>query len=306
MNQQDKNSVLIVDDEKLNIIALTHILHKEYSVHAVIDSREAVEVAEEDMPDVILLDVLMPEMDGYAVIAALKKSEKARDIPVIFITGLDSIDSEEKGLALGAADYITRPFSPAIVKLRIRNQIKILNQFRIIERISMFDQLTNLPNRRSFEGRLHAEWGRALREQAPISIFMIDVDKFKNYNDVHGHQQGDVALQSVSEIFCQTLKRPGDFVARWGGEEFIALLANTNLVGALEVAERVRRSVECMEIPGPCSLTTKITVSIGVNTRTQGDSGTFDTLIAGADAALYDAKRKGRNRVCYFKKNPKN
>jgi len=303
MNQQNKNSVLIVDDEKSNIIALTNILNTEYSVHAVRDSRETVEVAEEDMPDVILLDVLMPEMDGYAVITALKKSEKAQDIPVIFITGLDSIDSEEKGLALGAADYITRPFSPAIVKLRIRNQIKMLNQLRIIERISMFDQLTNLPNRRSFESRLHAEWGRALRDQVPISISMIDVDKFKDYNDIHGHQQGDVALQAAAEVFGQTLKRPGDFVARWGGEEFIALMANTNMVGALEVAERVRRSVESMAIPGPGSLTTKITVSIGVNTRVQGDSGTINALIAGADIALYDAKHKGRNRVCYFKKD---
>jgi len=128
MNTPKKNKILIVDDEKSNIIALTNILNTEYKVYAVRDSREAIETAEEDMPDVILLDIIMPEMDGYEVLTALKNSEKARDIPVIFVTGLDSTESEEKGLALGAADYISKPFHSSIVKLRVQNQIKLIER----------------------------------------------------------------------------------------------------------------------------------------------------------------------------------
>ena len=300
MSEQRKNSILIVDDQKTNIIALTNILNEEYKVYAVIDSWEAVETAEEDMPDLILLDIVMPKMDGYEVIAALKNSEKARDIPVIFITGLDSADAEEKGLALGAVDYISKPFHAPIVKIRVQNQIKLLEQYRTIERLSMLDQLTELPNRRSFESRLNLEWGRALREQTPISMLMIDIDKFKNYNDTHGHQQGDAALVAVADMFGAVLKRPGDFAARWGGEEFIVLLPNTNTEGALDVAEQLRGFVEEMEIPCTGGLTTKVTLSIGINTRIPGHTFTMDEFIKYADEALYEAKAKGRNRVCLY------
>jgi len=296
-----RNSILIVDDEKSNILALTDILNKEYKVYAVIDSREAVETAEEDLPDVILLDVIMPEMDGYEVIAALKRSKKARDIPVIFITGLDSIEAEEKGLALGAADYIPKPFHAPIVKMRVQNQMKILEQYRIIERLSLLDQLTELPNRRSFEARLNTEWARAQRLKTPISILMIDIDKFKGYNDIYGHQQGDRALVAVAEMFMQVLKRPGDFAARWGGEEFIVLLSDTKAEGAMDVAEQLRSAMEVMSIPysdGRMTRVTRVTLSVGVNTLIPGQDSTIDAFIRGADAALYEAKAKGRNQIC--------
>ena len=300
---EQKYSILVVDDEKSNLIALTHILSPDYIVRSATNGKDAIKTAERLLPNVILLDIIMPEMDGFAVIAELTKSEKTKNIPVIFITGLSNHDDEEKGLALGAADYITKPFSSAIVKLRVRNQIKMLEQLRTIEHISLTDQLTNLPNRRSFDARLNEEWARARREQMPISILAIDIDKFKNYNDSYGHQQGDAALQSVAKTFGQVLKRPGDYAARWGGEEFFILLSNSNMQGALEIAEQIREAMQLMDIPYPddCDKSAaKVTVSIGVNTKTHTDEITEDEFILRADQALYTAKENGRNRVCHF------
>jgi diguanylate cyclase (GGDEF)-like protein len=209
----------------------------------------------------------MPEMDGYAVLVELKKNEKTQDIPIIFVTGLSHSDYEEKGLTLGAADYITKPFSSAIVKLRVLNQIKMQEQLRIINKLSMFDQLTGLANRRSFDIRQKSEWDRAVRAQYPLSVLMIDVDRFKNYNDTYGHLQGDVALQTVANVLTDTLKRSSDFPSRWGGEEFVVLLPNTDLSGAVNIAEKIRENIENTIIHAPNSLVTKITVSIGVNSE---------------------------------------
>jgi len=298
MSNLTKNSIMIIDDEKSNIIALTDILNTEYRVYAVRASLEAIEAAERNMPDVILLDIIMPEMDGYEVISELKSEKATADIPVIFITGLDDMSAEEKGLALGAADYITKPFHSSIVKLRVKNQVKILDQFRTIERLSLHDQLTGLPNRRNFETRMNHEWGRAHREKTPLSLLMIDIDNFKHYNDSFGHQQGDSALVTAAKTFRLALKRPGDFAVRWGGEEFIILLPNTNPDGAMEVAELLRRNVENTVIPG--RIETKVTVSVGVRTWTYGQDVTIDELITNADTALYEAKRLGRNRVYFF------
>jgi diguanylate cyclase (GGDEF)-like protein/PAS domain S-box-containing protein len=301
-NESKQHSILIVDDEKLNIVALTDILKSNYKIYAVIDSREAAKVAEENMPDIILLDIIMPEMDGYSVIKALHDSEKTRGIPVVFITGLDSIEDEEKGLAHGAVDYISKPFHPPIVKLRVQHQIKILEQYRVIKHMSMHDALTKLANRRGFEACMTMEWNRTSREKMPISVLLLDIDYFKKYNDTYGHGQGDIALTAVASTFASVFKRSGDVAARWGGEEFIILLPNTDKDGALEVAEQIRSSVENMEIPmlnQPGEIT-KVTVSIGVNTKLHGEVTTIDEFISKADNALYQAKNEGRNRVCSY------
>ena len=296
----NKNSVLVVDDEKANIITLTHMLSPEYTIYAAKNGQDGIHLAKKYQPDVILLDIRMPEIDGYEVFSALKDSEKTRDIPIIFITALSKDGDEEKGLALGAADYITKPFSTTVVKLRLGNQIKMIEQLRTIERLSMLDHLTGIPNRRSFDVRLREEWGRSFREMTPISILMLDVDRFKNYNDIYGHQQGDVALLALAKTFAVILKRPGDFVARWGGEEFAVTLPNTDSTGALDVAEQIRKFVEEMEIPCVNRHAAKITVSIGANTCTHKERGALDEFISEADTALYAAKNKGRNMVCHF------
>ncbi|MCL1906092.1 MAG: diguanylate cyclase [Clostridiales bacterium] len=298
MNKIKKGSVLIVDDEESNIIALTHILDPYYTVFAVKDGQDAIEVAEEFCPDVVLLDVIMPEMNGYDVIGAMKRSEKTCDIPVIFITGLNNAEDEEKGLDLGAADYISKPFSPAVVKLRVQNQIKILNQLRVIERLSTEDQLTAIPNRRGFDKRMDMEWARAIRENTCISILVMDIDKFKAYNDTYGHQQGDAVLRSVAKTIESSLNRPGDFAARWGGEEFVVLLPKTDINGAENIANRIRLNISDVVISCADGTKTRVTVSIGINTRAPGQDSLHNSFIEEADKALYKAKQTGRNRVC--------
>jgi len=293
------NSVLIIDDHETTITALQKILSADYTVFAALNGPEGIKLAEKYLPDVILLDILMLEMDGYQVIVELKKAESTRSIPVIFLTALTSDADEEKGLFLGAVDYIVKPFSPSIVKLRISNQMKMLDQFRTIEKLSMSDQLTGLPNRRSFEERIKVEWARATREKTPISILIIDLDKFKDYNDTFGHLQGDVVLQTMAKAFPTVIRRPADFIARWGGEEFIVVLPNTNAAGALEIAERLRAAAEGVKHRGHENCEAVITVSIGVNTM-EPPSGLLEDFFQGADTALYDAKRNGRNRVCKF------
>ena len=300
MDETNKNSVLIVDDEKSNLVVLTHVLSREYTIYTAKDGHDAINKARKLLPDIILLDIIMPEMDGYEVLATLKNSDETRDIPVIFITGLGSIEDEEKGLALKAADYISKPFSSAIVKLRVGNQVQIVNQLRTIKRLSMIDQLTDIANRRSFDSRLNMEWFRAIREKNPISLLMIDVDKFKRYNDTYGHQQGDVALRAVANVCTRTVKRPGDFAARWGGEEFAVLLPVSDTNGALIIAEQMRTNVENAVIPRHDGGITKVTISIGLNTEFPNCDSSRDSFISRADGALYTAKEKGRNRVCLY------
>ena len=297
IDTETKGTILVVDDEKTNINVLVHLLFNEYTLHVAKDGPTTLKIAQEHLPDLILLDVVMPEMNGYQILEELRNIPSTENIPVIFITGLNSSEDEQKGLALGVVDYISKPFNPSIVKLRIRNQMKLINYMRIVEKISMTDSLTGLNNRRSFNDRLRIEWGRALREELPISLIMVDVDHFKHYNDTYGHQQGDVVLQTVASVFVDALNRTMDFVARWGGEEFIILLPSTDIEGAEQVAEKIRESVENLEIPLNDGTITKVTVSAGVSGLIPNANSNTDQFISNADKALYDAKGKGRNRV---------
>ena len=297
MENTFKNSILIVDDEMSNLMVLTHILGSEYTIYTAKSGVNAIEKAKEFRPDLILLDIVMPEMDGYEVLNSLRTADETCKIPIIFITGLSSNEDEEKGLSLDAADYISKPLNSKIVKLRVRNQIQIINQLRTIEHLSMVDQLTGIPNRRSFDDRLAVEWKHAIRENRPISILIIDIDKFKTYNDVYGHQQGDVVLQKVAQTIQRSLKRPTDLATRWGGEEFVILLPETDLEGALEVAEHIRENIEQEKIACADGSTPRVTVSIGVNTQYPTQGSPTESFFSNADKALYVAKELGRNRV---------
>ncbi|MCL1927783.1 MAG: diguanylate cyclase [Treponema sp.] len=297
MDTGKKNTLLIVDDDKSNLMMLSHILQTEYNVRVASDGKSALTIAEKYLPDLILLDIIMPDMDGYQVYSALQNSDKTAHIPVIFITGLNNSNDEKKGLELGAVDYINKPFNDTIVKLRVHNQIQIINQLRTIEHLSMMDQLTEIPNRRNFDNRLHLEWGRAIRENVSISLLMIDIDHFKKYNDTYGHQQGDKALNMVARTLIQTLKRTSDFAARWGGEEFVVLMPNSDSIGGLEIGEQIRKNVEAVDLPCTNGELTKITVSIGVNAHKPTLSCSIEDFILKADRALYNAKNEGRNRV---------
>jgi len=299
MSEKKKNSLLIVDDEKMTLNFLTHVLGSEYTIYSASTGENAIKIAREYLPDLILLDILMPGMDGYQTLSELRNCMETSRIPVIFTSGLSSTEDEEKGLSLGVVDYITKPFSGLIVKLRIQNQIQIINQLRIIEYLSMIDQLTKIHNRRSFDERLRMEWNQAIREQTTISLLMMDLDRFKNLNDTYGHQQGDIVLQTVAKIFPHSFSRPGDFVARWGGEEFVVLLPNTPSVGAKEIAEKIRTDVESVKIFCPNGSSIKITISIGVSTQLPVHDSPIDAFISNADKALYAAKEAGRNKVIH-------
>jgi diguanylate cyclase (GGDEF)-like protein len=295
-----KNSILIVDDEMMNLKVLLNILHTDYTIYTAKDGPTAIESAQTNKPDIVLLDIIMPGMNGYEVLTNLKNNDVTRRIPIIFITGLDSKDEEEKGLAMDAADYIGKPFSPAIVKLRVKNQIQIVNLIRSIEDLSNIDQLTQIPNRRSLDQQMQMEWGKAIREKLPISLLMMDVDKFKVYNDTYGHLQGDLVLQMVAGTFTSVLQRSGDFAARYGGEEFCVLMPNTETEGALMKAEQIREAVEKLEIPCKDGTSTRVTISIGAHSLIPEKSDAIADLIAKADQALYTAKETGRNRVCLY------
>jgi len=298
----DKRSTLLIcDDSASMLMELSEILQADYKIITARDGVSALRAAQE-APDLILLDVLMPDMSGFDVFKKLKDCDSSRDVPVIFMTELERKGEEEHALSAGAVDFITKPFTPAVVKLRIGLQIKILHQMRTIAKLSMLDHLTELPNRRNFEERLLEEWNRCARDKTTISALVMDIDDFKAYNDTYGHQQGDKALRSIKSVFNKALRRPADFAARWGGEEFIVLLADTNAEGAEIVAEQVRALFEDLEILCDKGTVTKVTMSIGINSRKHDDAMTIDEFISGADMALFQAKKSGKNKVCTFNK----
>lgn len=301
MTPQTRFSILIVDDEKSNIDVLSHILKETYTVYVAKNGRNAIKMARAYSPDLILLDIIMSDISGFEVLAELKSQDVTWAIPVIFITGLDSVVDEEKGLDLGAVDYITKPFHRSIVKARVRTHLKIVEQMGMIERLSMMDALTNIPNRRSFNDQLNREWGRAIRDGTPISLLMIDVDRFKIYNDTYGHLQGDVLLQAISKVFEQLVKRSTDCISRWGGEEFAVLLPGIGFHAAMELAERLRAKVEELIIPCDDGSPTYTTISIGVNTESPEPGRPVAGFVSRADEALYEAKESGRNRVTPFR-----
>jgi len=185
------------------------------------------------------------------------------------------------------------------LEILVRKRTAELNEQREqLEHMSLTDQLTDMPNRRNFNNQMDREWYAAIRVNAPVSIMMIDIDRFKTYNDTYGHKQGDEILKSVAKAITRELKRPRDFAARWGGEEFILLLPDTDEGGALKVAEAIRANVEKMSIPLPDDAVASVTVSIGVNTQTPGQGSSWDSFVSAADNALYRAKETGRNRLC--------
>ncbi|MCD8349062.1 MAG: diguanylate cyclase [Planctomycetaceae bacterium] len=299
MTDDARFNILIVDDERSNIDVLTHILKPQYGVRVAKTGASALKMANEHQPDLILLDVLLDDMSGFEVLAALKESDQTRHIPVIFVTGLARVEDEEQGFRSGAVDYIVKPFNNSIVLARVKTHLMIVKQIRTIERLGMIDALTDIPNRRSFDHQITVEWRRAVREAQPISLLIIDADQFKRYNDTYGHPQGDALLQSIARNISRSLKRPTDLCARLGGEEFAVVLPGTDLDGALLVAEQVRRSIETCKVPSPhTDSMTSITVSIGVATTVPGQDDKIEDLMARADQKLYQAKQEGRNRVC--------
>ncbi len=297
-NEEDRFNILIVDDDRVNLDILLHILKPDYGVKVAKSGRAALKVANGHPPDLILLDVLMPDMNGFEVLGELKESDRTRHIPVIFVTGLARVEDEERGFREGAVDYIVKPFNASIVQARVKTHLQIVKHLRTIERLGMIDALTDIPNRRAFDRQFPVLWRNALRSQSPLGLMILDADKFKNYNDTYGHLQGDVFLQNLAQCITRSLRRPLDLAARIGGEEFAVVVPGTDLEGARRVAESIRLAVEVLEIPCQRSdVVTKATVSIGVGVCIPETESRSEEFFARVDGLLYAAKQGGRNRV---------
>ena len=299
MNPQfNESTLLVVDDEKQNRLLLTELFEGEYKVIQAKNGLQALERARSHAPDLILLDVLMPEMDGMATIRALKREDATRNIPVIFITALDSPTDEEQRLQLGAVDYIAKPFHPSIVRVRVRNHLQIVHQRRLLEQLAALDGLTGIPNRRRFDESYALEWRRCQRAGQPLSLVVADVDHFKAYNDTLGHAAGDRVLQEVAAVLRQCARRPGDLAARYGGEEFVLLLPETGAQEAQMLAEELRAKLEARGLTHPASpVGASVTLSIGGASTTPMQAEADPAFFPLADAALYQAKASGRNCV---------
>jgi diguanylate cyclase (GGDEF)-like protein len=293
-------TILIVDDVPTNVQILADALSSGYRIKVASSGENALGIAQrEPHPDLILLDVMMPDMDGFETCRRLKADTKTKNIPVIFVTAKDTHVDEELGLNLGAVDYIGKPFSIPITKARIRNHIQLKRQADLLEFQSMNDELTKMPNRRRFDQALALEWKRAVHDGAPLSLVLIDIDYFKQYNDCYGHVAGDVCLQMVAEELSKGVTRTGDLVVRYGGEEFVAILPETLRENALMIAEGLRVRIEKLGLPHTYpEAGSVVTVSLGVATQTKFEDNAFKQILDAADKALYRAKEGGRNRVC--------
>lgn len=298
MSSGEKRRILIVEDETINLNLLTGILQDEYALILEKRGSKALERAERQQPDLILLDVMIPDFNGYEIITALKNNERTKEIPVIFVSALRETSDEEKGFMLGAVDYITKPYNAAIIRARVRTHMKLVSQRKLLERIAMLDGLTEIPNRRSFTERFTQEWERNVRNGKPLSLMILDVDAFKLYNDNYGHGMGDVALKAVAATMTAVVSRSADFSARIGGEEFAVLLPETSAEGARLVGEEIRSAIEALGITHAFSgVSRSLTVSIGGVTAVPGENCSQQDLFEMADRMLYRAKEEGKNTV---------
>lgn len=299
MSDQTKQLILLVDDVPKNLQILGNTLKSDdLTVAFATNGKKALEYVQKKQPDLILLDIMMPDMDGYEVCKRLKEDAQTMHIPIIFITAMSDADDEYRGFELGGADYITKPFNPRLVRARVESQLRLKRKTDLLEKLSSIDGLTEIPNRRQFDETLSNEWARARRAQSNISLILIDIDFFKQYNDHYGHAAGDKCLQKVAKTLKHSLKRPADFVARYGGEEFVVILSEIDHQSALMMANKLNESIFQLELPhGASQVSEYLTISLGIATTIPQDDQRHESLLETADKYLYEAKSSGRNQV---------
>jgi diguanylate cyclase (GGDEF)-like protein len=327
----DKMNILLVDDRKENILTLESLLdNPDFSIKKAESGQEALEMLLDNEIALVLLDVQMPGMDGYETAELMRSSSRTRHIPIIFVTA-NSLENDHifKGYDAGAVDYLTKPIEPMVLKCKVGIFLEIHRQkiglehktyelnAKIVEleelqqqleeknkqlkAISNLDGLTGISNRRYFNEILDKEWFRNLRDRKKMSILMMDIDHFKSFNDTYGHTAGDDALKNVAETISQTLKRRSDTLSRYGGEEFVAILPDTDKKGAIDLAERIILAITGLGIRNESSpVKNALTLSIGVSTMIPEKGQLPMTIVSKADDALYMAKGNGRNRVEYL------
>lgn len=291
--------ILIIDDNNLHAVRLRDILQDEYEITIAKTAEEGFDQVKMNCFSLILLDVVMPGMDGFTLLKKLQEELVTRNIPVIMITGLNNVEDEERGLTLGAVDYIRKPFHPVIVKARVNTHVKLYSYRKQIEYQSKIDQLTGIANRRQHDQYSVMKWNEAVRLQTPVSVCMFDIDRFKAYNDAFGHPAGDKVIATVAKTASGHLQRSTDFLARYGGEEFAVFILGNDAETAFQHMIKVRQSIEDLHIEHPDSVTPWVTISIGGVTVIPKYGNTYDSYLKIADSMLYDAKKFGRNRVIW-------
>jgi two-component system cell cycle response regulator len=306
--QEELMTILVADDEPINRSLIQRRLERAgYHVLTAQNGREAVEKARGSLPDLVILDIMMPVMDGLEACRLIKEDASTRDIPVIFLSARDETDVKVSGLSLGANDYISKPFKAEELLARVdvamrlkreRDQLRVSAEEAhahavIAQERAMTDALTGLLNRYGLQHVLAHEHAEARRYNRPLSCLMMDLDNFKTINDTYGHSAGDTALQQVAAILTEVVRR-SDMVFRYGGEEFLALLPETDLEGATSLAEKIRAAAAARPF-GDGERVFHLTLSAGAASLCDGESG--NDMIARGDIALYQAKEQGRNRV---------
>jgi diguanylate cyclase (GGDEF)-like protein len=291
-------SILIVDDEVSNIEILSAVLEEDHDIYFATSGDEALEIARSALPDLILLDVLMPGTDGYEVCARLKGDALLADVPVIFTTALGDQEAEVKGLTLGAIDYIHKPISPVIVRARVRNHLEMKRMRDDLAKMAVTDALTGLGNRRRLEKALNVETSRLAASGGLLSVIILDIDFFKRFNDLYGHTAGDRCLTMVAAALNRAVHHASDLTIRYGGEEFACVLPETQHEDAMVIAQAIRERVEALSIPHSGSdVAPTVSVSVGVATAPCVPGASPEAWIRAADKQLYLAKAAGRNVV---------
>lgn len=294
----DRATILIVDDEVSNIEIMNAVLEDNYEISFATSGEQALEVARSVLPDLILLDVMMPGIDGYEVCSRLKNDRLLADVPVIFTTGLDDQDAEVRGLTLGAIDYVTKPINPIVLNARVSNHIELKRLRDQLAQMAVTDALTGLSNRRQLEAILTAEISRLAPAGAWLSVIMLDIDFFKLFNDTYGHPEGDRCIAMVAAALTRAVHKVSGMTARYGGEEFACVLPGADLESASVTAQEIQLQIQSLNIPHPGStVSTSVTVSIGIaSARTHPDMAGF-LWLQHADQQLYTSKKSGRNTI---------
>lgn len=288
--------ILVVDDQPINIQVINQILGDSYQLNFAKTGQEALDICLRDAPDLILMDVIMPNLDGLTTCRIIKNDPEISDIPIVFITSLQRSEEENACWQAGGIDYMTKPVNPLPLKNRVRAHLTLKFQADVLKKLAYLDGLTGVYNRRYLDEYLAKQVAQAKRTNQPISLLMVDVDLFKQYNDEYGHLVADDQLKLVALTVRSSLNRPTDIAARYGGEEFTCVLPNTDERGAKHVAKKIQQAVDQLKISHRLSPHQILTVSIGVSTILPDQDYSSD-LISIADKNLYKAKHTGRNKV---------
>lgn len=297
-NPHESPMLLVVDDHAGSIQTLYEIFKDEYEVCFATSGAQALAFCKQRRPHLILLDVEMPGMDGFAVCQTLKSDPLTEAIPIIFVTAAEDPFQEARGLDVGGADFITKPFHSRVVMARVRTQLTLKRQTDLLRSLVLVDDLTGVANRRHFDAVFDREWRRCTRTGASLALILIDVDFFKLYNDAYGHQAGDACLQAVARCMSTILNRPYDLIARYGGEEFVCLMPETPLEGAVAIAGAMESAVRALAIPHEhSSVSAVVTVSVGVAASSPRANDDPAELLFCADLQMYKAKNAGRAQV---------